>query len=1164
MFKNSLRVRFISLLTCQIFIISSILISPINLSAQKETDLVPALAGDDLIQDAQADRANALESLVGKKLIGEIVNQILEERGNEIPRAELALEIERRILAAKEGWEVEVLHDRDAVIWIKYRKDHQRRNVKPYTLVYTYNILTQEVQRDRVKNWELNKEAFATTSSLLNNMASLDQIKANIAKYEFLQKIVPFDVLDNINKDPVGQQFTINTLFSLVSYYAWIMEDPQFDENRDELIKEVENDICKPLFECLDTVSGRLVEGDLVPDSVTLNLSDKDTHDAKIDLDRKAKIAFLPMKGDPWHWGHVWVVLRLLADGYDQVVIMVDIGEPELKPNLTALPIREADSAWLFDALNPFIGQLRLQREIRPFFDADGETVYPKLILTNKEVSSDVEWTYIAGFDHMFLTYWNGPDGKEVVGRSEEDKIRTDVIIKLVLTQMELLKLGVGVGMQARFNKRASDASLSTEQGKIREKSFELVCKLYMINFFTQMVKEQLQKEEDNEFWSGLGEWIETWQAKETEAVKVEASKAHQWDFVEECLREVEFAFDYLDAPDSEDYTKVWFNRYYDAREFWDLDGEEVSILDSWFNSLREAQSRLGELDIEDSGIEKLIGEFNTAAELAYVKLEMIEQPMDISSTGIRERGEFYGLPREVAESIQGMRRYTSCQVAETTENDKVIAAEVLADIVDLRLLPNAERLGYVTEEMVLEHFGDSKGGKLLATLVDTKLLAEKITERLSGTLFNSVLYYGTETEPFEAAMENMRISLENAYGSALHAVDMYLMKFLVDEKMSETLINTAGTERKAIDLLDIPRGIIEERAAQIIAESREGLLDLTQMAGVQRLEIGAGIPRRVLDKIWEIEKYKTGKERFTVTEMWKDHLGEEGNRSTTDREIRFLVKAGILKQFGEGRGSTHSFKVDPRVSGLTQTQYNVLASIPLLNNPSFFRISRETPEVVDELHKAVDGMLGVMSGELTDDYHATRYDYDLLESTIKGIDKDARKVVVLQPHMIAESFGFTESLAKLFAVLKDRVTVVIDWTEQDVEKSIGDFMELTGLSMEGDGYAILTSSLRATVIARADNDMSNIIAVGSRDYLDKGGWLSEEDARKLIVDVPEESYVANLGILHIAVELLYGWTSKDERVEDDGVNTFVLSQYPVSEDYAAGLNAYKEILGAK
>ncbi len=189
-------------------------------------------------------------------------------------------------------------------------------------------------------------------------------------------------------------------------------------------------------------------------DQVKKNISEGRINPRKKD---GLRVAYLPMKGDPWQNGHIWVIAALLATGaVDKVVVTVDNGDPR-KPKLSAGAIRGPMSQIL---LNRIFGPDLVEFETLPFerpkyFTMTGEEILPHIVsdLMKKYQISKVY--YVAGSDHA-----------KVVKTSAMTKEQLESLEKLI---EELNKSGVPVGFSKElgmfFDKTLVAEGLAPEKG---------------------------------------------------------------------------------------------------------------------------------------------------------------------------------------------------------------------------------------------------------------------------------------------------------------------------------------------------------------------------------------------------------------------------------------------------------------------------------------------------------------------------------------------------------------------------------------------------------------------------------------------------------------------------------------------------------------------------
>ncbi|MBU1852986.1 MAG: hypothetical protein KJ957_02945 [Candidatus Omnitrophica bacterium] len=655
----------------------------------------------------------------------------------------------------------------------------------------------------------------------------LDMVRDALEQDGYLKRMMPGDLIERIENAPPGQQqFILNGLNMLIPWYMWVVNeyvnDPALAGKRDEIIREVQNDAFPQLIECLDSISRRLANGDLVPGAVTVNLSREVDVVPEVLLDRKARIAYWPMKGDPWHWGHIWLIWRLLADGYDVVVIMMDNDDPDRKPFLTGLSIREADSRWLFDAFDPFIVYTSFQRELRPLLEADGDTITATVIFENREIGPVTKWLYDAGWDHFYWTYSRDARGQKREGRVEggEAKIFLDVPYKLFLVWKRLAQVGIATNVSIRFQKRAGDSSGSDATVAVRLAAIQGVANISVIESFASMasegVDENISEGGNPDFWNDVKTSIRQWEAVEIERVKHQCSPV-QRSFLEACHAEGKRAL--LLEDEINEMVGNWLARFGPATS-WEQAKGAGNVLSSWFQELEAMEAKGDKFYAATGEGARLFSALMAQVEESLMVFEVIEQAFDVSSTKIRgvnagDVGLFYALPIPCMQSAMALKHYPSCQDPSVSKMDKIIAAEVLGYLIDLNLLLVGGN-GQITEEILHEHLG-----KYLWELVDVELLLERLGQRLSSGVADTILLQrGLQ---FQKALQTTRTNLAQAHGNALHAVDGYLMKWLFDDGMYGKLeaLYDADQERQVVNLIDTVRDLIRERTAQIVEEAR-------------------------------------------------------------------------------------------------------------------------------------------------------------------------------------------------------------------------------------------------------------------------------------------------------------------------------------------------------
>ncbi len=347
------------------------------------------------------------------------------------------------------------------------------------------------------------------------------------------------------------------------------------------------------------------------------------------------------------------------------------------------------------------------------------------------------------------------------------------------------------------------------------------------------------------------------------------------------------------------------------------------------------------------------------------------------------------------------------------------------------------------------------------------------------------------------------------------------------------------------------PTGIIPE-TAQLFAVAAA----LPEPA-TTRLARGAGTPARGLRHIKKYFATFPDKTTFTVQDLLKmtqQELGDipKAKETTTRAEINVLQASKLVRQFSSARGNkAATYMFDERLGALTDEQFKELADNELLNKPSLTNLE------LGELEKDMNTKLATWLGD-----SLLVYDYNA--SLLSRAQDNARKVIVIQPHMIGEALGFRAYLEHLIASTNGKVSVIIDGS---LIKDMDGFLGLTGLSKEGEGYKIVTDAkdieaLRNTALTTVESQSDNdIVIVGTGDYLTN--WQQYGDIRKLQVNEPETGN-ANLGILPVAVSIALGIPASQLVEQLPGTNTYVLAAAAVSAAYSQQLAGYKAQLGAK
>ncbi len=168
--------------------------------------------------------------------------------------------------------------------------------------------------------------------------------------------------------------------------------------------KYKENAIYQDLKMFLDVKEMELAYLDIME---TFNEIKKNVKEGKVSPKRKdLRIAYLPMKGDPWQLGHIWVIAKLLATGkVDKVIVTVDNGDPR-KPKLSDGMVRGPISEVLLNRIfGDFVEFSTLPFDRSELFEKTGEETIVHLVdYLFKEYAKEGRWIksfyYVAGSDH--------------------------------------------------------------------------------------------------------------------------------------------------------------------------------------------------------------------------------------------------------------------------------------------------------------------------------------------------------------------------------------------------------------------------------------------------------------------------------------------------------------------------------------------------------------------------------------------------------------------------------------------------------------------------------------------------------------------------------------------------------------------------------------------
>ncbi|MDP8230631.1 MAG: hypothetical protein P9L93_05965 [Candidatus Gorgyraea atricola] len=642
-----------------------------------------------------------------------------------------------------------------------------------------------------LKREELKPDLDSQTTYFLNILTAIEKV---IDKNSFLKKTIPGNFIETIKSNAQQQSFTINMLSLYVQKYDWIINDyiKRKGVDKQVVLNEVQNDIYKPIIGCLVKISKRIQNDDLVPNAVSgLNLSMKDNFEPAVNIKREARLELLGMKGDPWHDGHVWMILNLLADGADFVSVMLDNSDPERKVNLTGLPIREADFKALLNAMQPFVGYTTVQREDKNLFAADAETIFPGLIYLRRKIAELIRNGYNAGFDHF---NWLN---------TKHEYVQLDVPSKLCHVVTKLFNLGINAKINVRFHHREGDKVDDPEiMGKDRIFAMEATANRNIIEFLSEsagkLVEEKIGKGKDVASWQKISEEVNSWKERKIKDLESSLNVLQEKYYKEWFMQGRELLSDPSRSPD----LKTWLDR-----------------LDLSMDSMKGMNSLQTLLDSKTESMQQeVINALNHHIKALHMSFEVVDQPMDASSTGVRERGENYAVPLSIVPTLEALQRYPAYIKSETVETDKKITTDILADLIDLDILSLDSSKG-IRKGEIIAHLGKS-----LPDYVDIDVLLNKLNERLSKGQDKSAFLFVTNTA-YDTALEKFQRLLSSAYGNALHAVDSYIVKCMNDKKFTDEF--AAAREIPSVDLaidkLDSLRDLlIKNRADEICVTARK------------------------------------------------------------------------------------------------------------------------------------------------------------------------------------------------------------------------------------------------------------------------------------------------------------------------------------------------------
>jgi len=172
-------------------------------------------------------------------------------------------------------------------------------------------------------------------------------------------------------------------------------------------------DLYKKSLEAWNRVADLVAHGVIRPEETTYKVS-PDGEDAVMPADlgrEQTRVIFYATKFEPAQMVHLLVIPFLLAKyKADKVVIMNDNSDPR-KPQLVTLTVREPVAHEDLRSFGPFVQFTTFHKENLKLFRKDGETIFAEFLTQNASIP--MEALYVAGYDHLKLTYTDRDSGEE-------------------------------------------------------------------------------------------------------------------------------------------------------------------------------------------------------------------------------------------------------------------------------------------------------------------------------------------------------------------------------------------------------------------------------------------------------------------------------------------------------------------------------------------------------------------------------------------------------------------------------------------------------------------------------------------------------------------------------------------------------------------------------
>jgi len=450
-------------------------------------------------------------------------------------------------------------------------------------------------------------------------------------------------------------QSSYQNLHSLVPFFA---ETTGLSES--DIIKELNEDTYNVIAQLFEKISQLRRDGKIEPEKVNLRISIREEQKDPVTLKdgRNPRVLYWPLKGDPWQVGHLWMLLESIAKyKIDKVVIGIDNSDPDRKPGLSSLSIREAVTSMIIKHyLGDLVQYTTIAKEVPELFGADGEQMIFTLSSINSEQPMDL--FYGAGSDHAHLY----------------------VLKKKVIDATDYL------GVLNRFGD--SELRASMEQGLIERGYLTPEGKAVVSKFasLSAQLREKGYLSEEN---------IPT-----KENFTPYGMNGNPSDLILEDLREVDldveelrvFVYRALFEPD---VPMKLVNHMLDGTA--EYDGHyQLHPLNVIFSQRKGEEIKESLLAIYADGAAKILSEGN----IGRMELLTITQPMDSSASDVRERGMYQKVPWASYQAINAFQMWG--YQTEVVEEQQRANAATFGQLIE-RLIAKKEFVNNEAEDVLSE-----------------------------------------------------------------------------------------------------------------------------------------------------------------------------------------------------------------------------------------------------------------------------------------------------------------------------------------------------------------------------------------------------------------------------------------------------------------------------